>query len=281
MSRRDAYFDAMVRQLGAAYYQALHGDGSAAEVARAVESVDAEVAQERGEEASPAAPGLSGAAHRHRAARWRVSDVMTAKAVSVSVGTGYKQIARLLSEHRLSALPVLNLDGSVAGMVSEADLLRKQERHHGRSEGSLSWRIHPAAAAKAEARTAATLMTAPAVTIGPDAPVGAAARLMNSRHLRRLPVVDQAGKLVGIVGRSDLLSVFLRPDEEIAAEAGAVLTDVLLQDASAVKATAREGVLTLTGQLGDDDLIRAAVRLVTRIDGVVAVNNQLHATRPA
>lgn len=275
MSRRDVYLDAMVQQLGAAYYKALHGDGSAAEVARAVASVDAEVKRERGEHPGAAAAEDPGPDDRRRAGPWRVRDVMTATTVSVRVGTGYKQIARLLSEHRLSALPVLNPDGSVAGMVSEADLLRKQERHHARGGKSLSWRVHPAAAAKAEARTAATLMTAPAVTIGPGTSVGAAARLMNARHLRRLPVVDHAGKLVGIVSRRDLLGVFLRRDEEIAAEARAVLTDLLLADASAVTATPREGVVTLSGQLGSDDLINAAVRLVTAIDGVVAVNNEL------
>jgi CBS domain-containing protein len=60
-------------------------------------------------------------------------------------------------------------------------------------------------------------MTSPAITIHPDAPVGAAARLMNGHRIRRLPVVDPSGKLIGIVSRRDLLSVFLRPDEEIAA----------------------------------------------------------------
>jgi hypothetical protein len=167
MDRREMHHQAMLRELGAAYYQAVHGQGSAANVASAVQAVekaDAETTAGPGDSGSPAASGPA-----HRAKRWRVCDVMTAPAVSVTEHTSYKQIARLLSEHRLSALPVLSRGGQVIGVVSEADLLHKQERQHAARPAGMSWRLHRKAAAKARARNAGQLMTSPAVTIHPDA----------------------------------------------------------------------------------------------------------------
>ena len=276
MDRREMHYQAMLRQLGAAYYQAVHGQGSVAKVASAVQAVDKAEADTT---ARPGSPGPAAAGTPpYKARRWRVCDVMTAPALSVTEHTSYKQVARLLSEHRLSALPVLSRGGRVIGVVSEADLLRKQERHHSARPGGMSWRLHRKAAAKAEARNAGQLMTSPAVTIHPDAPVGSAARLLNSHHLRRLPVVDPDGQLLGIVSRRDLLSVFLRPDEEIAAEVRAALTDVLLADPAAVRVRVGQGLVSLSGQVADTDQITMATDLINAVDGVVAVRNELTAT---
>lgn len=276
MTRRDAHLDAMVRHLGAAYYQALRGTASAADVTKAV----AEVAAAAGDGAPHsllAAEGASGGTRR--TGQWRVSDVMTTKVVSVTRNASYKGIARLLHEHHLTALPVLTPEGGVAGVVSEADLLRKQERHE-RSGHRPGWQLHPEVRAKTKARNAAGLMTAPAITTSPDAVLGTAARLMSAHQIKRLPVVDADGKLIGIVSRTDLLSPFLRPDAEIAAEASAVLTDVLLADPTAVHVTADDGVITLAGRLASQEQILAAMRLVEGIDGAVAVIDKLHAPPP-
>jgi CBS domain-containing protein len=100
---------------------------------------------------------------------------------------------------------------------------------------------------------------------------------MNQRHIKRLPVVDREGKLIGIVSRADLLRVFLRPDAEIATEASAVLTDILLADPAEAHATARDGVVTLSGRLASQDRTEAAVRLTEAINGVVAVTSKLTA----
>lgn len=277
MTRRDAHLDAMVRHLGAAYYQALHGQASAAEVSKAVRQV-AEAAGDGGGSGSlPAAEAVpSGLA---RTGPWRVSDVMTTKVVSVARTASYKQVAVLLHEHHLTALPVLTPDGLVAGVVSEADLLRKQERDE-RSGKRPGWQLHPAVRAKIQARNAAGLMTAPAVTIGPDALLGAAARVMSAHRIKRLPVVDADGKLIGIVSRTDLLKAFLRSDAEIAAEALAALTEILLVDPAAIRVTAHNGVVTLAGRLASQEQIEAAVRLAEAVDGVVAVTSKLHAPPP-
>jgi CBS domain-containing protein len=276
MDRQEMHYQAMLRELGAAYYQAVHGEGSAANVASAVQAVekaDAETAARTDDSESTA-----GGRPAYQARRWRVRDVMAGPAVSVTEHTTYKQVAQLLSEHRLSAVPVLSRSGRVIGVVSEADLLHKQERHHSARPGGMSWRPHRKAAAKAEARNAGQLMTSPAVTIHPDAAVGSAARLLNSHHLRRLPVVDPDGHLLGIVSRRDLLCVFLRPDEEIAAEVRAALTDVLLTDPAAVHVRVGQGLVGLSGQVTDAGQITMAADLISAIDGVVAVRNELTAS---
>jgi len=215
-----------------------------------------------------------GAGTTGRTGQWQVGDVMTAKVVAVPEQTSYKQIAQLLREHHLMALPVLSPEGRVAGMVSEADLLRKQERH-ARGARHPGWQLNPSTRAKTEARTVAGLMTSPAVTITPDAPLGTAARLMRAHRIRRLPVVDTDGKLVGVVSRADLRRVFVRPDAEIAAEASAVFSDILLADPAAIRVTVDDGVVTLAGLLANQEQIRAAVRLAEAIDGVVAVTSNL------
>jgi CBS domain-containing protein len=276
MTRRDDYLEGLVGHLGAAYYQALQGDGSAAEVSKAVARV-AEAERNGGAGELPATPRPPGSSRR--TGRWQVSDVMTTEVVSVARDASYRQVAALLAGRHLTALPVVTPQGQVVGVVSEADLLRKQERHE-HAEHKPGWQFRPAARTKAEARTVEGLMTSPAVTITPDALLGTAARVMSEHRVKRLPVVDAGGTLIGIVSRSDLLRVFLRSDAEIAAEATEVLTGILLADPGAVRVTASNGVLTLTGRLYSELEIAAAVRLVEAIDGVVAVNSTLYAAPP-
>ena len=265
MSHSDAHFNAMLRHLGAAYYQTIHGDGTASDVARALES--AEAADDREREAR-------GQARRPHSGRWRVRDVMTTDVVTVSGQMPCKQVARVMTGRRVSGVPVVTKDGHVAGMVSEADILRKEERAFRRLGTGLPRRTRQERA-QARARSAAELMTSPAITIHPDAPVGAAARLMNGHRIRRLPVVDPTGKLIGIVSRRDLLSVFLRPDEEIAAEVHGMLTGILLAEPEGVQVTVRDGVVILSGSLARPNLIPVAERLASGVDGVVAVIGKL------
>jgi len=267
MTRSDEHFDAMLRHLGAAYYQTVHGDGAAADVAQALESAEAADGHAR-------EPGRYST--RHHNGRWRVSDVMTSDVVTVSKDISYKQVARIMAERKVNALPVVSRDGQVLGMVSEADVLRKEERAFRRLGTGLPRRTRRERA-QAQARNAAGLMTAPAITIHPDAPLGSAARLMNGHRIRRLPVVDPSGKLIGIVSRRDLLSVFLRPDEEIAAEVHGVLTGILLEEPDHVTVTARDGEVILAGTVDRAEMIAVAERLASGVDGVVAVTSHLTA----
>jgi len=238
--------------------------------------------------AGPYARGREGQHH----GRWhhRVRDVMTTAVVTADRMTPYKEITVLMTEHKISAVPVLTWGRHVAGVVSEADLLRVLEKHARgaqlESEGRL--RRHSGDQEHLDL-TAGELMTSPAVTIHPDATLPSAARLMNSSHVKRLPVVDSGpvfgggfgGNLIGIVSRCDLLRVFLRPDEDIAWEVRQMLTEILLADPARVSVQVRNGIVIMAGQVGSaeqHDLIRIAVRLTWNIDGVVDVVNKLGAS---
>ena len=291
MARTDIYLDAMLRHLGAAYYESLHGRATRTDVARALDTVEEHLNEQ------PPHPGPARAARPHparhgdevRHRRWarRVSDVMTTSVVTVDRITPYQEIDRLLTEHRISGMPVLKMGREVVGVVTEADLLAAEDETNRRARMASSIggrRLHrkqPHASL-----TAGTLMTAPAITIGPDATIPAAARLMNTHHIRRLPVVDEDGKLVGIVSRRDLLSVFLRPDADIIHDVRQVLDEIPVTDPKDVIVTVHHGVVTLTGTMrpepGDDhDLIPLALRLIWDIDGVVDVVNRLGETKAA
>jgi CBS domain-containing protein len=271
MTRREEHIDAMLRHLGATYYQTVRGGATASDVARALESVEAEDSR-REEPAGSRRAGKTG--------RWRVSDVMTTDVVTVGKAASYKEVARIMAGRKVNAVPVLTGNGRVAGIVSEADVLRKEERDFGRLGTGLPRRTRRERA-QANARTVTELMSTPVITIHPDAPVGAAARLMNGHRIRRLPVVGSSGKLIGIVSRRDLLSVFLRPDEEIAAEVHEVLTGILLAEPDGVAVNVRDGAVTLTGTLAREDLIEVAERLASGVDGVITVICKLTAASAA
>ncbi len=289
MARTDIHLDAMLRHLGAAYYESLHGRATRLDVNRAVDTV----AEHLNEEAMHRPP-----ARTHRAPqgnepwrrRWarRVSDVMTTSVVTVDRITPYQEIDRLLTQHKISGMPVLKMGREVAGVVSEADLLAAED------ETSRQARMASSAGRRRLLRkqqphvnlTAGTLMTVPAITIGPDATIPAAARLMNTHHVRRLPVVDEDGKLVGIVSRRDLLSVFLRPDDDLIHDVRQILEEIPVADPQQVMVAVHHGVVTLTGTMrpepGDrQDLIPLALRLIWDIDGVVDVVNRLTDDRGA
>jgi CBS domain-containing protein len=280
MSRSDAHFDAMLRHLGAAYYDSLHGRAAPSDVARAVDSVADHLGEEpvhRPAAGRPAAGHKGPAPPPQHHGRWhsRVRDVMTTSVVTVDRITPYKEIAHLLAKHEISGVPVLTMGRHVAGVVSEGDLLAARDRNpmagHGLRHRLASRKQH-------QSRTAEQLMTSPAVTTYPDATIAGAARLMNAHHLRRLPVVDPNGKLVGLVSRRDLLSVFLRPDSDIARQVGEILTELLPGGPTGIEVAVRNGVVILTGQPElevEDDLIPVAERLAWDVDGVVDVVNKV------
>jgi CBS domain-containing protein len=274
---RDEYLNAMLRELGAAYYQTLHGEGAASDVARAVDAIT-EAQADLSLAAGPGRSSAGGEADSRlpgwRRRRWRIRDVMTTDTAAADRSMTYKQVVRLMTDRRVNAVPVVDSGYRVLGMVSEADVLRKQERGPRRSGARLGRRGRRERN-RADARTVGELMTSPAITIHPDAPLSAAARLMNARHIRRLPVVDGSGELIGVVSRRDLMKVFLRPDTEIEAEVRDVLTDILLEGSVGITVAVHEGVVTLTGVLTDKDMIPVATRLASDVPGVVAVANHL------
>ncbi len=274
MSRRDDHLDAMLRHLGAVYYHAVRGEAAASDVARALEQAEAEDASGSGAHTAELATRVPGRGRR----RWRVRDVMTTDVVTVDKNSTYKRAAMLMTRHKVNALPVVTEHGRVLGMVSEADILRKQERKFGKRGSGLP-RHTRGQRKQMDAVTVAQLMSAPAITTYAEAPLGAAARLMNAYRIRRLPVVDSSGALIGIVSRRDLLSVFLRPDEEIAADVREALTGLLLQDPGAMKVAVLDGVVTISGSITRESLIPFAVEVASDVDGVVSVVSKLTVRR--
>jgi len=206
---------------------------------------------------------------RHRT----VEQLMTPADLVISVrpDTPYKVVASLLATYGVSGVPVLGPTGRVIGVVTEADLLAKEILANGPVPGSRATHRAPTAEpGKAGALTAMDLMSSPAVTASPREGAATAAARMELRGIRRLPVVDESGHLLGVVSRRDLLRPYLRRDEEIHAEVRALLADMFGFVPEYWAVEVRDGVVALQGELptpGDAQAVRAAVG---RIDGVVS-----------
>jgi CBS domain-containing protein len=206
-----------------------------------------------------------------------VRDVMSRTVITVSPELGFKQIADLLVEVGVSAVPVVGADRVVLGVVSEADLLHKVEFNGADVHAGLFERRRARQAKeKAIGETAAQLMTSPAVTVLATATLTAAAQLMERHEVKRLPVLDDDGNLTGIVSRRDLLRRYLRTDEEIRTEVvDGVLSGVLWLDPIEVDVAVTDGHVVLGGKVDRRSTAQIAARLVRALDGVVGVTDEL------
>jgi CBS domain-containing protein len=208
----------------------------------------------------------------------KVRDVMTGEVVAVRRDARFKEMAARLREYRVSAFPVIDENRRVIGVVSEADLLAKEALagEHAGIPAAITGILHHKDHQKAEGLTAGDLMTHPAVTVKPDDSVEHAARLMYTLQVKRLPVVDAGGYLVGIVSRADLLTVFDRSDEEIHAE---IVNDIILRDflvdPAVFTVTVTDGVVTVRGNPETADFGHNLVTRIRRVRGVVGVRDEL------
>lgn len=206
-----------------------------------------------------------------------VSELMTASVVKVRRDTGFKEIAKLLAEHDITAVPVVDDEEHAVGMISEADLLRKEAAQLDPAGLLPVLRPRHAERAKAEATTAEGLMNSPAVTARPQWTAVEAAQVMQRHHVKRLAVVDEADRLVGVVSRADLLRVFLRSDSAIREEiSGEVLLRTLRITPGAVTVRVVDGRVSLTGTVEHTSLVPVVIRLCQGVDGVVDVSAELH-----
>lgn len=204
-----------------------------------------------------------------------VKDVMTTHVVAVRLNATYKEMAARLRELRVSAFPVIDEENKVVGVVSEADLLTKEALEY-TVPSLMGGILHGRELAKAAAITAADLMTRPPVTIGPREPVSHAARLMYSRKVKRLPVVDDDGRLIGIVTRTDVLGVYSRPDAEIRHDIiENVIVGTLLTDPARFTVTVKDGVVTVEGKPENAGVGRDMIEEIRHVEGVVAVRDRL------
>ena len=206
-----------------------------------------------------------------------VESVMTEKVVTARPDTPFKALVAMMSESHVSGVPVVAASGELVGVVSEADTLAKQEHLGGTTARPLfAGRKRRARWRKAAGTTAADLMTAPAVTIGPTESVSAAARLLAAKKVRRLCVVDEEGRLVGIVSRRDVIGTFLRADDDISADVRQLVFKKgmwLFPGTLDVEVT--EGVATVTGSVERRTTAQVAAQLTQAVPGVVGVRNKI------
>ncbi|MFC0541862.1 CBS domain-containing protein [Kutzneria chonburiensis] len=186
---------------------------------------------------------------------------MTTPVIAVTSDAPFKEIARTLAEYRISAVPVIDENGRLAGVVSEADLLHKEEMRGGYDEVLSGHRVR---SRKAHAGTAERLMTSPVVTIGPDASVEDAASKLGHADVRRLFVVEGDGRLIGVLARADVLRLFLVSDDVLRAR-------VLAAMPPGVTAAVAEGVVNLGGCVARRSQALAAIRIAWALPGVVGV----------
>lgn len=208
----------------------------------------------------------------------RVNDVMSRTLLSVPPDMPLRDVARLLSEHRISGVPVMD-DGVCLGIVSEADLLVKQLGRPVSRRLPIEWiigeRHDPDEMRRRAATTARQAMTAPAVTIDADRPVREAAAMMVDHGINRLPVVA-AGRVVGIVTRSDLVRAYLRLDAEILRVIREeILRGTMWLDPDSLEVAVREGVALLGGEVDRRSTARIIEKLVGLVDGVSQVLSTL------
>jgi CBS domain-containing protein len=207
-----------------------------------------------------------------------VKDVMTTDVVAIRESARYKDILTAMRQWRVSACPVLDVVGRVIGVVSEADLLLKEVGSEPFTGPGRSLRAsgRHGERAKAAGVTAAGLMSTPPVTISPDASVAEAAKLMYGRGVKRLPVVDGAGQLAGIVSRIDVLSVFARPDAQIRDDAWQkVIAGKFALDPDAFDVTVTSGIVTVTGQAKSRAVAGQLMAAIRHLEGVVGVRDRV------
>ena len=199
-----------------------------------------------------------------------VRDVMTRTVVVTPLGATFKELVRLMHGYRVGSVPVVDKDETIVGVVSEGDLLLKRDPE------LLEWHLlegphRRADRRKALGRVARDLMSAPPITIGPDATTSDAAHLMREKGLNHLPVVDEHRKILGMVSRVDLLAAFLRSDDAVADEVTHFLAG-RLQDPDAVWVEVHDGIVRIEGLVEYRTLVQRLVDRIRLMEGVVGVD---------
>jgi CBS domain-containing protein len=208
-----------------------------------------------------------------------VEDVMSTDVVTVRPDTSLKAVAKQLAERRISGMPVVNDEGEVVGVISEADVLVKEGGVTPRRPGLVAWLLDssdPKEQLKLEARVAGEAMTSPPITIAPYRSVAAAAQEMLEHAINRLPVVRD-GRLVGLVSRADLVRAFARSDEQIAAEIRKLVEHFLglENDLSRIEVSVEDGEVVLTGTVRRGNSAEAVPAMIMKVPGVVGVRSEL------
>ncbi len=191
-----------------------------------------------------------------------VVDLMTTEVIAVSRDTGLREAARLMFRNRVSGLPITEPDGTLIGIITEADFLRLEVE---RQEG-----------ARDQVATVGEVMSIGVVTIRPEMEIYEAAKIMTVQEVKRLPVVDDDNRLLGVISRADIVSIFTRPDDVIEDEIREdLLRRVLFIDPDELGVSVTNGVVALSGEVGTRAEASMLEELTNRLDGVFGVETKL------
>ncbi|MEF2553861.1 CBS domain-containing protein [Aurantimonas sp. A2-1-M11] len=222
----------------------------------------------------------------------QAKDVMTDEVITARPGATVSEIAELLLKHRISAVPILDEADRVVGIVSEGDLVLRIDdaADHG------SWWLRlfagpgsPAAYVKRHGRRAEDVMTRNVISVAPETPLGEIAHLLERRRIKRVPVIDQGGRLVGIISRSNLLQglAITKPlpdtkpsDEALRKQVSEALKVAPGFVSTGVNATVTDGLVDLWGIVWTDDEERAARLAAENVEGVRGVTSHLGRMSP-
>lgn len=205
----------------------------------------------------------------------KVADLMTVDIVTVRPEQPLKDAARALGARGVSGLPVVDGDGVVVGVLSEADVLAKEVDGRRESSALLRFLEGPPIDDRFEAVTVGEAMSSPAIVIGPERRIPEAASAMLAEGINRLPVVDGDGRLVGIVTRADLVRAFARDDAAVRDEVLTAARDDLWLDPRRITVEVSQGIVSLGGELDSESEERALVSCARRVPGAVDVVSRI------
>jgi CBS domain-containing protein len=206
----------------------------------------------------------------------RVRDVMTTTVVTATLDTPFQTLVDLMMRHGVSGIPIVDAERRPIGIVTEADLVSKEAYGARRRLLDVAFRAENTWAAKARGLNAEEIMSTPVRTVRPDDQLRLAAARMVGTGVKRLPVVDDDGRLVGIVSRTDVLRALHRRDDELMFDVVRVLDDPLLApEDHAVVASVHDGVVTLHGSVSTTSHVRLIEAMVREVPGVVDVASDI------
>jgi len=191
-----------------------------------------------------------------------VVDIMTTEVIAVSSDTDLREAARLMFRNRVSGLPITADDGTLIGIITEADFLRLE--------------VESREGAHDQGDTVGDVMSRGVVTVLPDVEIYDAAKIMTVQEVKRLPVVDDDDRLLGIISRADIVSLFTRPDDVIEDEIREdLIRRVLFIDPDEIRVSVTNGVVTLSGDVATRNEARMLEELTNRLHGVLKVESEL------
>jgi CBS domain-containing protein len=206
----------------------------------------------------------------------KLRDLMTRDVITIGPDASLKEAARRMIEAGISGLPVTTDAGSLVGIITEADFVSTEAGRRREKRAGLLRLVYKDVELPTHERMVDEVMSTDLVVLGPEADHAEAARLMQSEGIKRIPVVDDDGRLVGLVSRSDVLRIFARSDQEIIDEIqDHVIGDILWIDPKRLDIQCAEGNVVLRGRLETRSDAELLARLIARLDGVLSVANYL------